>query len=381
MKWQVAPAIPHLAPLLYSSDTEVIVDASWALSHLSGGDDDQIQAVLEAGVCKRLIDLLMHPIVAVQMPAVRTIGNIISGTDMQTQMCIANGVLPCLAALLASGTKISICKEACWTISNITAGNQSQIQAVIDSNLVPLLIKTMTHAEFELRKEAVIALANICKGGTAAQMHYLVTKGYFTALCDSLNSNTDANVVASLLHSLESLLRVGRLEATRIGATRNIYSDLLNQASDALNRLQHYPHPAIADKALRIVEHYVDHDTAASEHELATEPSSTATSSASSSTASSLFASPFMSPTATAAGAHAFALTTPTTPTSTASSPSYTSSISPTTFSPNPFSSPSAQIPFTFDFAQRFQQQQQQLAQQQQQLTQQQFHQHHHQHT
>jgi importin subunit alpha-1 len=58
----------------------------------------------------------------VLVPALRTVGNIVTGNDMQTQVIINCGVLSCLLQLLTANHKKSIKKEACWTISNITAG-------------------------------------------------------------------------------------------------------------------------------------------------------------------------------------------------------------------------------------------------------------------
>ncbi len=117
----VSPALPSLARLIYSTDEEVLTDACWALSYLSDGSNDKIQAVIEAGVARRLVDLLMHTSYSVQTPALRTIGNVVTGDDVQTQVILQVNALPSLLALLGSGRK-GIRKEACWTLSNITAG-------------------------------------------------------------------------------------------------------------------------------------------------------------------------------------------------------------------------------------------------------------------
>lgn len=57
---QVRPALPALERLVHSNDEEVLTDACWALSYLSDGPNDKIQAVIEAGVCPRLVELLMY---------------------------------------------------------------------------------------------------------------------------------------------------------------------------------------------------------------------------------------------------------------------------------------------------------------------------------
>lgn len=57
---QVKPALPALERLINSNDEEVLTDACWALSYLSDGTNDKIQAVLESGVCPRLVELLLY---------------------------------------------------------------------------------------------------------------------------------------------------------------------------------------------------------------------------------------------------------------------------------------------------------------------------------
>lgn len=57
--FQVKPALPVLRQLIYLNDEEVLTDACWALSYLSDGQNDKIQAVIDAGVCPRLVELLL----------------------------------------------------------------------------------------------------------------------------------------------------------------------------------------------------------------------------------------------------------------------------------------------------------------------------------
>lgn len=56
---QVKPALPVLARLLFHSDADVLTDSCWAISYLCDGPNDKIQAVIDSGVCRRLVELLL----------------------------------------------------------------------------------------------------------------------------------------------------------------------------------------------------------------------------------------------------------------------------------------------------------------------------------
>lgn len=56
---QVSPCLSVLSWLLFVNDTDILADACWALSYLSDGPNDKIQAVIDSGVCRRLVELLM----------------------------------------------------------------------------------------------------------------------------------------------------------------------------------------------------------------------------------------------------------------------------------------------------------------------------------
>ncbi|RHN65040.1 hypothetical protein MtrunA17_Chr4g0075641 [Medicago truncatula] len=147
--------------------------------------NDKIQAVINAGVCGRLVELLLHPSPSVLFPALRAVACIVTGDDMHNQESILflegvgefcfgkneklyllitmnlvsshclyyviscatcennlilwdsfcqaiinHGSLPCILSLLTNNHTNIIKKEACRTISCITAGHREQIQAI-----------------------------------------------------------------------------------------------------------------------------------------------------------------------------------------------------------------------------------------------------------
>jgi HEAT repeat protein len=228
----IQPILPVLAELLSANDQRIIIDACWAISYISDSDNLKIQAILEADICRRVVELLLHNAPSIQTPALRVVGNIVTGDDIQTQFIINCQALPRLAQLLKSPRK-GIRKEVCWTLSNITAGTPRQIQAVIDAGLIPLLIKHLETAEFDIRKEAAWAIANATSSGNANQVKVLVDEGCIPPLCDLLYA-PDARVVAVALEGLENILEFG----------------------DKIENLQTHPNKSIYEKAVKIIDKY-----------------------------------------------------------------------------------------------------------------------------
>lgn len=125
----------------------------WTLSYLSDGDDAQIKAVLDLNVSDRLIEAALCDKPTVVAPALRTIGNLLTGRDDLTEMMLDTGVLVVLSHLLSAGQKI-FRKEACWAISNITAGASHQIEEVFAFNqgeILGKLINMVYHDDLDVK--------------------------------------------------------------------------------------------------------------------------------------------------------------------------------------------------------------------------------------
>lgn len=239
-----------------------MIDACWAISYLSDGPNERIQAVIESGVCSRLVELLNHPSTTVQTPALRSAGNIVTGDDMQTQTIINCGVLTALYHLLSS-PKEGIRKEACWTISNITAGNTTQIQSVIEANMIPPLVHILSSGDFKTKKEACWALCNATSGGLnrPEQIKYLVNEGCIKPLCDILNS-MDNKIILVALDGIENILRVGELDRTNSDEGLNMYAIIVEECGglEIIQELQNHDNEEIFKKAYHLIDRYFSDD-------------------------------------------------------------------------------------------------------------------------
>jgi len=255
LEW-VTPALPTFVNLISSIDVEVLTDACWALSYLSDGSNDRISAVINSGVCNRLVELLGHPSPLVQTPALRTVGNIVTGDDQQTQAMLQCGVLGPLMHLL-SHSKKSIRKESCWTISNITAGNRAQIQEVVNAGLIQPIVHLLGTADFEIKKEAAWAISNATAGGSAQQIEHLIQAGCIKPMCDLLVTS-EQRMIGVALDAIENILKIGQQKQQENGLPENPVVALVEQAEGLhrLEALQEDPNEDVYHKAVRLLETY-----------------------------------------------------------------------------------------------------------------------------
>ncbi|OXB70877.1 UNVERIFIED_CONTAM: hypothetical protein H355_002592 [Colinus virginianus] len=186
--------------------TTVVTDACWALSYLSDGPNERIDAILEAAVSRRLVELLGHSSPLVQTPALRTVGNIVTG-------------------------------------------NRDQIQCVLNEGLVPRLIELLKWGDFDVRREAAWAVSNAASGGNDQQVEFLVISGCIGPLCELLKT-ADVKIVSVALEALENVLRVGKVQMEAKKLPENPYCRLIEEVNGltVLEKLQDAANQEIYDK-------------------------------------------------------------------------------------------------------------------------------------
>nr|XP_040137984.1 importin subunit alpha-6 [Ictidomys tridecemlineatus] len=89
LPFQVSPCLNVLSRLLFSSDPDVLADVCWALSYLSDGPNDKIQAVIDSGVCRRLVELLMY---LVALGCIKPLCDLLTVMDSKIVQVALNGL-------------------------------------------------------------------------------------------------------------------------------------------------------------------------------------------------------------------------------------------------------------------------------------------------
>lgn len=251
----ISTALPVMSRLLYSSDNDVLADATWALLFITDADPSRASRLLSEGLGPQLVSLLKHPSSAVQMPALRVVGNILFGDEEQTQTMVNLNVVNGLEHLMRSEVP-RLRKEATWCLSNVTAGNRTQIQTVIDnSDLMLLLVELATNAENSTKQEAFYTIANALNGGTQEQIRTLVINfNIFSALCHHLTASND-DLLAAVLNTLDKTLDAG-LKDPKVA--ENCYQTLVENEGglDKLEDLHGHHSDTFFKRSVEIIKKY-----------------------------------------------------------------------------------------------------------------------------
>uniref|UniRef100_A0A914CPX9 Importin subunit alpha n=1 Tax=Acrobeloides nanus TaxID=290746 RepID=A0A914CPX9_9BILA len=253
---------PGLAKLISVDDEQVRIDSCWALSYLTDGPDENLEVALKAGVIPYVVDLISSSAKdQLAVPALRTLGNFATGSDLMTQVVVDSGILREVIPRIIKTRSNSLIKESCWLVSNVIAGTQAQIQASIDAKLVTLMLDGDAKSQFE----ASWAVANLVHGGTIPQVCTLYKANGLAVMCDLLKSK-NVEVLCNMLDSIKAVLFA--LQAISGDKLENAKEQIEECGGlDSLEALQQHENSRIYETALGIIENFFSNDETDEEKE------------------------------------------------------------------------------------------------------------------
>ena len=258
---EVVVALPFIARLIQLTDQDALSDACWCVSYLSDApvtETHRFDGIIGVNILPSLVQLIRSSRSNIQSPALRTIGNIVTGNEAQTQAVIDCGALKALETLLFD-PRPSLSKEACWVISNITAGTASQVQAVIEAGLFPPLIRLLDYADMRVKREACWAICNATSyyKDFPNQCRYLVSLNVIPSLC-RLFTEHDPKAIIVALGGLSNILEVGEEDAVNSPDGANPYALLVEECGgiDSLEGLQAHSNEKVYEEAKNIIDKF-----------------------------------------------------------------------------------------------------------------------------
>lgn len=266
----VLPALPTLAKLLHLDDAELSADTVWALAYIAEADSAFINSIVEAGCVPRMLHHLEFSVQNVQVPALRALSNMLTGSDESTQAVLDGGFMRIVHPFVTA-ERTRTRKEACWALSNIAAGTPLQVDALMSSPLLVAVVDRLGTDEYDVKKEALWTVVNILHAyktepsiRNATRASALAQVGVIAPLVKMLEV-ADVSVLQLALEACANLLASGA-ELMR-GKSDNPFVVPFDEAEgiEKLEALQEHENATIYDKAVAILEEFFGEDGAEDE--------------------------------------------------------------------------------------------------------------------
>uniref|UniRef100_A0A1B0C8S2 Importin subunit alpha n=2 Tax=Lutzomyia longipalpis TaxID=7200 RepID=A0A1B0C8S2_LUTLO len=193
---KVSKALPALAGIIYHTDPDVLSDSCWAISYLSDGPNDRIQTVIDSGVCRRLVELLI-PFEDVQEQAVWALGNIAGDSSECRDNVLDSNVLEPLLHVLSNATRLTMTKNAVWTLSNLCRGKNPPPDFSKVSKALPALAGIIYHTDPDVLSDSCWAISYLSDGPND-RIQTVIDSGVCRRLVELLMHNEQGVVSAAL---------------------------------------------------------------------------------------------------------------------------------------------------------------------------------------
>lgn len=200
--------VPTLLTGVMMSDEDVISNSLWALSYLADDDAGQKSISSHPSFFFSLKVFLQQQNQTLLVPALRTVGNMLSGPDKYALGMINQGLVEVLLPLLSHKTG-QVRKETAWGFSNILGSNATQTGLCMQHKVIDALITTiLTDPKPDVAKEAGWALANTLCVANNSQLLTILQSAHFIQAYSACLLHQDRALVSTAYSSLKSVLRM-----------------------------------------------------------------------------------------------------------------------------------------------------------------------------
>ncbi|CAG8448925.1 4769_t:CDS:10, partial [Scutellospora calospora] len=233
----ITPAFPILGAMVQLNDSEIISDACWGMSRILNGTHKHREHALvsDSTLCLRLVQLLSEESLtsSVHLPVLRTLVNIASGAEKQTQSVIDAGALTVLTSSFLTTKNLTLRRDACLAVSNVAAGTYKQVNAVLtEPNLMESIVALLWDSDMKVVKEACWVLSNSTSLHNPGHIQIILQHDILTPLLHHLrNHGTPHEILNKIVDTLVNILSVGDLSGPNSSQIlANEYADKLASA-------------------------------------------------------------------------------------------------------------------------------------------------------
>jgi hypothetical protein len=215
-----------------------------------------VDAILRTEIATRLVLLLSGPSIEQLQVGLQLIGDILAGTEAQTQHLIDAGVIPALGCIVMSHAPREheiIQRDAYWALSNITAGTKAQANTVFRTLVLrfPEIIRVITHGDNAmLRREALMVFANAFPRASWSKIdHLMETFQFVRVLCDVLRLG-EMETIPVALEAIHRLLERAEQEG-HLGRFIDALAE--HDGFEMLGQLQRHAAVTVCEGSTRIL--------------------------------------------------------------------------------------------------------------------------------
>ncbi len=143
--------LPSLLWLLDYPDKGIRTDVCWALSNMTAGTKNQLQAVIDAAIFPKLFELIRSSDLEVQVEAGHAVANATRGNENQVWYLIHEGVIPVFCSLLQEEYLDSVGIEILFGLSKVLHAGKKRgrledvIRMVLDCDGIERIKKLQNH--------------------------------------------------------------------------------------------------------------------------------------------------------------------------------------------------------------------------------------------
>jgi len=199
---------------------ECLSNALWGIAYITEKQSKGIDIVLhEKGIVKSIIQFLNSEVEIIQIPALRILGNIMTGTDKQSNKVLKSGLLDVIIPLF-SHKNPKIQTETVWMISNIVVGPISQLKQVFAKGFIPIILKLLKSKHHGLRRECSFVISNILSIVIASKyvgINLQFILSCIKGICYGISSDPEILVIPMLLALMETITYARKLSMMDVG--------------------------------------------------------------------------------------------------------------------------------------------------------------------